>query len=242
MSRTIQQVRAENALLYCDFRTQFDYQGKRSVENYGKYPGAPRVVTLSDGTTSTKFPSQLVGRHGASFDGGDYAIADGLLAPFDTSSQFTLFVAFSGMNKTTQRTLLTTRASIANNGTHWNWYYYNGYWYVDLANTWSTNHLQVRATATTDSGFGTACFTYSGGAALASCAHYVSGAPNTLTAVNNNLSATIKGSTYISIGAFNDGAVPLIGNIHHASVWPYVFTPQQVAYLDQQCRRGINRA
>jgi hypothetical protein len=49
-----------------------DYQNARLIDNLAERADAPRVVKCGDGITSTTFPTQLSGRRGVSFDGGDY--------------------------------------------------------------------------------------------------------------------------------------------------------------------------
>lgn len=62
----------QNALVWLDFRSQFDRNGLRIIENAGKLATSPSVIICGDGTTTSTFPSQLVGSRGIGFDGGDY--------------------------------------------------------------------------------------------------------------------------------------------------------------------------
>jgi hypothetical protein len=65
-----------NALVFCQFSSQFDVAGVRSFRNLGKAGGARARLTNGDGSTASTMASQLVGRKGISFDGTtDYITA-----------------------------------------------------------------------------------------------------------------------------------------------------------------------
>lgn len=222
---------------YVEFDNVVLIQKKRVCDNLAKYPGAPRYLTLGDGVTSTTFPTQLIGKHGMSFDGGDY-IDTGIVDSFEINSKFTLFIATAG-----------AQACCFGN--------YNvpayGYGLNDLAgggilygHLYSSIPNLVRVyTSRQGSGIRTAAMTYNGNLVYQGINLFLDGfaAPITVAA-SATLTGTLKNGKSILIGTLHNNATKtqfFTGQVFFAAVFPFDLTNQQVQYLDKLVRSRFTK-
>ena len=106
-NRSLADVSPSKALLWCNFATQFDVNGVRKCANLATAPGAPRLLTMGDGSTANTIPAQRVGAHGIVLAGTQY-VDTGIVDPFERTDRFTLFVAKTG-NVSAAGDLISTR-------------------------------------------------------------------------------------------------------------------------------------
>jgi hypothetical protein len=240
MSRLYQCVCPENALLWTRFATQFDVNGARKCENLGRYPGAPRLLTMGDGVNA--IPAQLVGRHGVSLAGAQY-VDTGIVDPFERTQPFTLFVMESGVGAgcyliSTEDQAQSNRGISITAGQA-------GRDFL-IVSTWATNAILNRATTEIGRISVSHCFTYDGSSSAAGAKVYINGSSLTYNSTAfNNLSATIKNGKSFLIGARHNGAVKsalTTGNLHDAFIFPWELTAQQIQHLYRQCLLDINAA
>jgi hypothetical protein len=238
--RALNDVNPANAYGWYEFRTQIDINGSRKVENLARHPLAPRYATLGDGATSTTFPSQLIGRHGLVFDGGDY-VDLGLTDVFERTNAFTLFVccqinpantyaliscedvaqAYRGIGMTVTSNLIAL--SITNG---------------------AGNQAQVIAPAVGNS-LSTFCATYDGSSSTSGMRLYRDGRALTVTSTANTLTQTVKSGKPFLVGARHNGAarnIQAVCSMPMAAVIPSEYTPQQVLDLHRRAMTRINAA
>ena len=238
---TVQAIQPKDALLWLELDSQYtDGSGNRVIKNYGTYPGAPATVKCGDGTTSSTFPTQLSGRHGVSFDGGDY-IDTGIVDPFERTDKFSIFILFSFSGSSGY---IATTYDIAQDGKGISQY-------LSSANNLG---LRIQSSSSNLIGIGgtnflipnmytTLATTYSGSSIAAGVSNYINGTLLSGTTSNDNLTATIKNGKSFLLGARHNGvnkATFMTGTMHFAAIFPYELTPAQVAYLHHRAITTIN--
>lgn len=239
-NRSLADVCPEKALLWAEFRTQYDLAGVRVTDNLGRAVGAPKTLQLGDGTTASTFPTQLVGRRGFSFDGGDY-VDTGIIDPFERTDRFTLFVVTSAMTSingqilVTYDSVLNSGIRIINNGANTiSIYIQDGGYYIHKYNAGVVTPA-VSTIALTSNGSSTA----------AGISTYYNNIPGLFLTANDILtSGTIKNGKSFLIGARHNGAGKiafLTGNVHAVFVFPWELAAQQVQYLHRYCVTRINQ-
>lgn len=89
-----------------------------------------------------------------------------------------------------------------------------------LVNTAVTNNIRVETTATYDNGtLYHFVATYNGSSNGTGVKIYLNGVNQSVTIVNNNLSATTLSSAVLTLGNREDGARPFQGRLFHLAVW-----------------------
>lgn len=241
-NRSLADVNPSRAILWYEGGPQFDVNGVRKTANLGQAPGAPKLLTMGNGTTASTFPTQLVGRHGVSLDGGDY-IDTGIVDPFERTDRFTLFTVTS---QCTTAGYLISSVDVAQS--------YRGIavtWAsttmsdVYLINVYSSNAAITRSPVTEHRSLLSHCVTYAGTSLISGIKTYGNAVPVAANLQFDSLSATIKNGRSVLIGAHHNGtgkAAFLTGNLHNAMIFPWELTPQQVQYLDRYCKTRINAA
>ena len=239
-NRSLSDVNPSSALLWADFKTQFDVNGVRKCNNLGRYPGAPKYLTMGDGTTASTFPTQLVGRHGISLDGGDY-IDTGIVDPFERTDRFTIAVVCSAL--VDGNLCDTFDQAVAYRGFGINMT--GGVLYHYIISNYGTSNMLYRAVTSNAKPIVSYIDTYDGSSTRVG--HNIYYNANLVTTGNlvDMLSSTIKSGKSYLFGAWHNGAAKgslLTGNIHNAFIFPWELTAQQVQYLHRYCVTRINQS
>lgn len=218
----------QNALVWLDFRSQFDSNGVRVIKNNGKLATSPSVVICGDGTTANYMPSQLVGRKGVSFDGSDY-IKFTLSAPGPDWTAISL----SNLNVTPN-----------------NWYAFSLFGEPSLVNPFSVSIGMKNSTITSvvqeavawgtdgiapNRNINSWCLTKTG----SSLVGYINAVQNS----TRTLSGTYcTGSTnVINANLYSTSPVAAISANHYFfALFPKLLTPQQIAMLHDNLMHQFN--
>ena len=242
--RSLADVNPNNALLWGEFRTQYLLNGLQVTDNLGRYPGAPKTLLMGDGTTVSKFPTQLVGRRGLYFPLHSW-VDTRIIDPFERTDKFSIFVVFS--NGWTSGALIgdpdTVTALVNGIGIFINdatslGNFIRGH-YSDSTidkNFASGNNILVNSTA----------IVYNGNSNASGLFSYFNNILHPEGITFNNLSSTIKTGRAILIGSEYNGSTPdrrplNKGIVYFAAIFPWDLTPQQIQYLDRLVRTKINQ-
>lgn len=229
-----------DALLWLEFGGIYtDSAGNRCIDNLALRGDAPARVTCGAGAAC---PTQLSGRRGVSFDGGDY-IDCGLVDRFERTDRFTLFTV-SQVATASASSILISNGDEANSyrGVHL-FSDVNESLGVYVINTIVTNRISATATTlNTLRQLTSACVTYDGTSTSAGTLLYSGGVPMAAT-YGNNLSSTILSGKPFLLGARHNGASKIAfitGTMHFAAIFPLAASPLQIANLHKRVMRRIN--
>lgn len=245
--RSLADVNPSNAYLWTEFRTQFDVNGVRKCENLGRYPGAPRLLTLGTGVDPATIPAQITGRHGISVDGGDY-VNTNLVDPFDYNTPFTLFAAVvprytSGANIIMSSEDINNASRgiqiDTNAGTTFR---------LVMVNSQASSYIMAVSTPLVMGSLATLVATHDGTGVAAGCNLYVNGVLGAKTTLLDTLGGrTVKGGNSFLVGGRRNAAsvVDTLGSgsqVLMVGACPFACSPQQVQYLHRQVMTRINAA
>lgn len=246
---TIKEIFASDALLWLEFGGQYtDSSGKRVIDNLAQRGDAPKTVQCGNGVTSTTFPTQLAGKRGVSFDGGDW-IDCGLIDRFERTDAFTLFIV------TTMNTAATGYHAFFESmdqaqsyrGINFGQFPSSDFTF-NIISTYPTNVISgsvsaatLGASARTTSSKALVC---TGNSLVSGCTMYQDAKAFAPAVGSNTLSSTIKNGKPILIGGRHNGAViitnMLFGTVHFAAIFPLAATALQIQNLHKRVMRRIN--
>jgi hypothetical protein len=236
----------QNALVWLDFRSQFDRNGVRVIENNGKLATSPSVVTCGDGTTTSSFPSQLVGSRGVNFDGAvnNKRVNCGAYLMLGNNQSFTIVSVYKAsagnvslLSSVDSGTLVGGIQLLIG----------GGYDVVfSLYGNGTTNSIRLRNSAN-DCKLGiiqSIITTYNGSSSTSGAIIYMNGMVSSARNVySDSLTQTIVTSNPIMIGVNKSSAswnVPFSGDIYHTSIFPKCLTSQQVSMLHDNLMHQFN--
>lgn len=227
---------------YVEFDDVAVYPVLRVTENLGRYPGAPRLLTMGDGSTANTIPSQRVGAHGIVLGGTQY-VDTGIVDVFERTDRFTLFVMESGVGAGCY--LLSTEDQAQSNRGISITAGQAGRDFL-LTSAWATNAILNRHLIEIGKVVVSHSFTYDGSSLASGLKAYANGSAVTYTSTTfNNLTATIKNGKPFLIGARHNGSAKsalTTGNIHNVYVFPWELSQQQIQHLHRQCMLDVNAA
>lgn len=244
-NRSIADVSPNSALLWAEFRTQFDVNGVRKCENLATAPGAPKLLTMGDGYTASTIPAQLVGRHGVALTGTQY-IDTGIVDPFLQTQPFTLVICvYARQTNGTSALLATTDQAQSFKGINLVFYQYGIT--MSMLNTVGGNYIQKNFTDVYGVGpiHKLIICCYSGSSTAADISISINSTSLTGTSVSDTLTGTIKNSKPLLLGARYNGTAKtgfLTGEIRFAAIFPWELSANQGQYLDRLCKTRINAA
>lgn len=224
-NRSLADVCCQKALLWYEGGPQFDVNGVQKTANLGCAPGAPKLLTIGDGTTASTFPTQLVGKHGVSFDGGDY-IDTGIVDPFERTDAFTLVVVISGVGAVCD-VIGSVNAADANRGINLVLNNNNTCIPYFINQTSNNTYAAVIASVTTRATNAIAV-TYTGTSSASGIKVYVNGESKSLSVSMDGLVGTVKSGKPFLLGVRHNGADKnrfMTGTMHFAAIFPWELTP-----------------
>ncbi len=240
---TTKEVFPSDAILWLEFGGQYvNGAGKTVIDNLATMGNAVKTVQCGDGTTASTFPTQLVGKRGLSFDGGDY-IDTGIVDPFERTDKFSLFVAVSLQSVATIGSYLSTSDTAQSNKGIFTYPYSNNKkMYVFLTSQSTTNEIDYYINCNLQS-FNTFCVTSSGSSLASGIKVYDNAIVGGSSGGTDNLTSTIKNGKPFLLGARHNGVSKTTfytGNIYFAAIFPRELTPLQVSNLHKKVMKRIN--
>ena len=241
---TTKEVFPSDAILWLEFGGQYvNGAGKTVIDNLATMGNAVKTVMCGDGTTSTTFPTQLVGKRGCSFDGGDY-IDTGIIDPFERTDKFSIFVVY--YRSTIDATTLIGTCDLDQDfkGIIIQEFDGNSPVSFQAAESYSSSHVTLVKTPITNRLINSYAVVNNNALRNSAISIYINTVIQTKTVFSDTLtSGSIKNGKPFILGARHYGTVKqlfFIGNIYFAAIFPLALSQLQVSNLHKKVIKRIN--